>query len=106
MSDTRIDAVPFARSSLDGSPDEELERAGQAIVFLLQRAADVAAEKVARAVEQEQRLAAELQESEGRVKELEAELRDALDRADRAESWLLRIKEEIQTNLFDRAAGP
>jgi hypothetical protein len=105
MSETRISKVTFDHSSIEGSP-EELERAGRAIVSLLQKAADAATEKVARAVDEEQRLAAELQHSEERVKELEVQLRDAQDRADRAERWLLRIKQEVQTNFFDRAFGP
>src|SRR4051794_29593839 len=92
--ETRKNTVAFAQSSKDGSPDEELERAGLAVLSLVQKASHAATEKVARVADQQQKLAAELRETKTRMKELQADLRDAQDRADRAEKWLLRIQQE------------
>jgi hypothetical protein len=88
-----------------GGPDA-VERSGQAIIALLQQAADASRRNEDRAQARAEQLAEDLRESEARVQQLEAHARHYQDRAVQAEKWLLRIYTEIQQRLIEPMAQP
>jgi hypothetical protein len=78
----------------------QLDSAGQAILSVLQKAADAAEANNRRAVETAQKLSGQLRAAENKIAELEAENRLYRERSERAEEWLRRIYSEIQDNLI------
>lgn len=88
-----------------GGPDA-VERSGQAIIALLQQAADAARRNEDRAHARAEQLAEELREMEGRLQQLEEHARHYQDRATQAEKWLLRIYTEIQQRLIEPMGDP
>ena len=95
--------VPFDSSSRAREPDAlDLDRSGQAIIALLQEAADAARANEDRAMSVAQKLSGQVQTVEDRAKQLEADVRYHQDRADRAEEWLLRVYKEIEDRFFDQ----
>ena len=92
--------VPFGPSAGDKQSDE-LDRSGEAIISLLQQAADAARANEDRAAGVSQQLSAELQAAEDRAAQLEAEVQAYQDRAFRAEKWLLRVHKEIEDKFFE-----
>src|SRR5687767_2322073 len=76
------------------------QRSGQAIISLLQQAADVARRNEERAKAQAVQLADELRVTEERLRALEARVRHFEARAAEAENWLLRIHDEVQERLI------
>ena len=91
--------VPFDPSAGERELDE-LDRSGEAIVSLLQQAADAARANEDRAAGVSQQLSAELQAAEDRAAQLEAEVQAYQDRAFQAEKWLLRVYKEIEVQFF------
>ena len=93
--------VPFA-PKLNGRSEtgDTLDRAGQAILGLLNRAASAAEANCQQAVEIANKLSGQVRAAEGRIRELEAQVRH--QRADRAEKWLYQISVEIEQNFFGR----
>jgi len=81
------------------------QRSGQAIISLLQQAADAARRNEERAKAQALHLAEELRASEERCRAIEARLRHFEQRAAEAEEWLLRIHEEVQDRLIAPLTG-
>ena len=67
------EVIPFARSA-QGAPDNQLDRAGQTILDLLSKAADVAEQNSRHAIDTAQRLSHQLRAAEDRIAELEAEV--------------------------------
>jgi hypothetical protein len=78
-----------------------LDSAGQAILKLLHKAADAAEANSRRALETAQKLSSQLRAAEDRIAELEAEVQQYRERADRAEEWLRRIYREIEDRLVN-----
>jgi|SRR6516162_7326563 hypothetical protein len=78
----------------------QLDSAGQAILKLLHEAANTAEANSRHALETAQRLSSQLHTAEDRIAELEAELHQSRDRADRAEKWLRKIATEIENRLI------
>ena len=76
-----------------------MDRSGHAIVALLQRAADLSNDEWDRARTQADALSQQLQAAEDRINQLETEVEDFQDRADRAEMWLQSVKKEIEKTL-------
>src|SRR5438105_4455162 len=76
--------------------------AGHAILSLLQKAADMAKEDCARAMDLAHKLSFQLRAAEERVREAEAEAAHFRDRAARAEAWLLRIHTEVEQTFFQK----
>jgi hypothetical protein len=76
------------------------QQSGQAIVSLLQQAADVARRNEERAKAQARHLADELRAAEERCRLMEARLRHFEARAQEAEDWLVRIHDEVQERLI------
>src|SRR5215207_2940907 len=98
------ESVSFANSSKDGPPGEELERAGKAILVLIDRAAQTTQTRVAEAAKAAQNVTEQLRAAEDRIGQLETELRHYRERAARAEEWLNRVRDEIQNNFFSQNA--
>jgi chromosome segregation ATPase len=101
--------VPFA-PKLNGKAEtgDTLDKAGQAILGLLNRAASAAEANYRQAVEANRKLSGQLRGAEDRIRELEAKVRHHEDRADRAEKWLYQISVQIEQKFFgidDRRAS-
>jgi hypothetical protein len=95
--------VPIAPVS-KGQPDTNIvaDDSGRAIVALLQKAAEMAKEDCARAMDLAQRLSSQLRAAEERASELEAEAAHFRNRAARAEEWLQRIHNEVEQGFFQK----
>ena len=93
------EVVPFARSP-QAPRDEgsQLDKAGETILQLLNKAADVAEQNSRQAIDTAQRLAHQLRSAEDRIAELEAEVEAYRQQAERAEQWL----HKIYTGIEDR----
>src|SRR4051812_36967207 len=103
--DNPTNGAALSRAIERGAPrEEDLERAGKAILILIERAAGATATRVAMAADTAQKLAVELRTAEDRIGELELEVRHYQERAVRAEEWLLRVQHEIQNNFFKQNA--
>ena len=93
--------VPFApKSNSKSEAGDQLDRAGQAILGALHRAAGAAEANYQQAVEVTHKLSAQLRSAEDRITQLEATVRHREDRADRAEKWLYQISMEIEQKFF------
>jgi hypothetical protein len=90
--------VPFAPTpkTLPDAADES----GRTIVALLQKAADMAKEDCARAMDLAHKLSFQLRASEERLREAETEAAHFRERAARAEAWLVRIHNEVEQVFF------
>jgi len=106
--------IPFGHNPkeiipLDPKPGEvvadgdAVDRTGQAIVSLLQEPAETANSNCDRAMNLAHKLSMELQAAEERIRELELEMRRYQDRAQRAEQWLVRIRNDIEQKFFEKA---
>jgi hypothetical protein len=96
-------AVPFAPSRKSGARTEagdSVEMAGQTIVGLLNQAVEAADANTKHALDVALKLSRELQAAEGRITDLEADLKHHKDRAERAEKWLNHIASEIEQNFL------
>jgi hypothetical protein len=95
--------VPFAPAP-KSHPDANIvaDDSGRTIVALLQRAAEMAKDDCARAMELAHKLSFQLRATEERCRELEAQATHFRDRAARAEQWLLRIHNEVEQTFFQR----
>ena len=94
--------IQFARGAKDSTRDEgdQLDKAGQTLLQLVQNAAGVAEENSRRALSTAQKLSHQLRAAEDRIAELEAELTTYQERADRAEQWLHRVYTEIESRFL------
>jgi hypothetical protein len=90
---------PETGSALSHRKDQ-LDLAGQAILSLLEKAADAAEDNNRRAVETAQKLSTQLRAAKARIPELEAENQLYRERSERAEDWLRRIYSEIQESFI------
>ena len=79
-----------------------LDKAGQTILQLLNKAADVAEQNSRHAIDTAQRLSHQLRAAEDRIAELEAEVEAYRQQAERAEQWLHKVYTEIEDRLLDR----
>jgi hypothetical protein len=86
----------------DGDP---LDRSGQAIIELLQQAAETANSNCDRAMELAHKLSVQLRSAEERIRELESDTNHFHDRAQRAEKWLARIYKDIEDKFFNPESG-
>jgi hypothetical protein len=95
--------VPFAPMQ-KGPPDGHIvaDDSGRTIVALLQKAAEMAKDDCARAMDLAHKLSFQLRSAEERARELEAEAAHFRDRAARAEAWLLRIHNEVEHTFFQK----
>ena len=96
----------MANYSEDGSAPnggDQLDSAGRAILKLLHEAAGAAEANSRQALETAQTLSNQLRTAEDRVAELEAQLQQYRDRAERAEEWLRKISTEIEDRLINES---
>jgi hypothetical protein len=103
--DKAATVVPFAPTPKVQQPEVVADESGRTIIALLQKAADMAKEDCARAMDLAHKLSFQLRASEERVRELEAEAGHFRDRATRAEAWLLRIHNEWSRYFLQRRSG-
>jgi hypothetical protein len=96
--------IPFAPGKDANPVSETVERSGEAIVTLVQQAANVAKDNCGRALDVAHKLSMQLRATEERIKELEQDVRHYHDRAMRSEQWLARIYMEIEEKFFDPKA--
>ena len=84
---------------------DQLDRAGQAILGLVSRAADTTEADAQAAREATEKLAHQLRAANNQINELTAILRYCQERADRAEKWLFQISSEIEQRFFGANDG-
>ena len=95
--------VPFApKPNAKPEAGDPLDRAAQAILGLLHRAAADAEANYQQALEMTRQLSAQLRAAEDRIGKLEAHARHHQERAERAERWLYQISVEIEQKFFGR----
>jgi hypothetical protein len=95
--------VPFApKPNAKPEAGDPLDRAAQAILGLLHRAAADAEANYQQALETTRQRSAQLRAAEDRIRELEAHARHHQERAERAEQWLYQISIEIEQKFFGR----
>lgn len=97
-------AIPRALN-LDSKADDPVDKAGHAILGLLNQAANTAEATKQQAIEIAQKLAAQLRAAEDRIRELETKIRYYEDRSDRAERWFYQISTEIEQRFFGQPDG-
>ena len=95
-------AVRSGPASKENGQDggDPTERSGQAIIALLNEAADSAKTTCEQAMNTAGTLSTQLRAAEDKVELLESELRHYQDRVSRAENWLSRVYKEIEQNFF------
>jgi hypothetical protein len=91
--------VPFAPTP-KAQPEAAVDESGRAIVAMLQKAADMAREDCARAMDLAHKLSFQLRAAEERARDAEAEAVHFRERAERAEAWLVRIHGEVEQAFF------
>ena len=115
QSETPASVVAFAPK---GRPNATMlaDEAGDGILAMLHKAADMAKEDAARAMDLAHKLSFQLRDAEERARELSFQLRDAEERAReleaqathfrertaRAEDWLVRIHNELEQTFFQK----
>ena len=94
--------VPLAPTDKGTSSNsgDQLDKAGQSILHLLQKAAGVAEENNRHALEMAQKLSHQLRAAEDRIAQLEADVAAYQDRAERAEQWLHKVYTEIEERFL------
>jgi len=100
MDKPSTEVVRFASKQKPRAEFEPIDRAGHAVIALLQKAADIAEENIERAMTVAHRLGLELRTAEDRIRELEGEVERLESRATRAEQWLGTIKKEIEDTII------
>ena len=99
----RPEVIPFAQSAQGGRDDNtQLDKAGQTILQLLHKAADVAEQNSRQAIDTAQRLSHQLRTAEDRIAELEAAAETHRQQAERAEQWLHTIYTEIENRFLQQ----
>jgi hypothetical protein len=97
------EVIPFGRSAQGARDDNnQLDKAGQTILDLLSKAADVAEQNSRHAIDTAQRLSHQLRAAEDRIAELEAEVEAYRQQADRAEQWLHKVYTEIEERFLQQ----
>ena len=111
MTDQATDApalIPYAPKENSTASEPDVDRAGNAILGLVDRAADTAVADLQDARELAEKLADRLRAShdqlgaaQDQINNLEADVRYYQDRTDRAEKWLHQISSKIEQRFFD-----
>jgi len=103
MEDKVNSAIPSAPTpkSLPGD-GVIVDEAGQAIIALLGKAAQMTKESCTQAMDVAHRLSVQMRAAEERTRKAEAEAAHYRDRATSAEAWIMRIREEVERVFFER----
>ena len=98
------EVIKFARAARTQNSDQ-VDQAGNTILQLLSKAADVAEQNSRQAFDTAQRLSDQLRAAEDRIVLLEAQVEAYRQEADRAEEWLHRVYTEIEDCFIRPEAG-
>ena len=102
----RSAVIPYAAKAKNTDTEaDQLDRAGHAILGLLNRAADSTEADLRAAREGAAKLADQLRVAHNQINELTANLRYYQERTDRAEKWLHQISYEIEQRFFGANDG-
>jgi len=99
-----IPLVPAERepSRADSDP---LDRSGESIIALLEKAARSADDDCRRAMDLAHKLSIQLRAAEDRANQLQAHVEYFQDRAERAENWMARVYKEIEEKFMSQRAS-
>ena len=106
VTDTRVAAIPDVAEAKNTEADvvdraaDVVDRAGNAIVELVNRAANNGEANLLASQETAEKLAYQLRAAQGRINELEANVRYYQDRTERAEKWMHQISSEIHRKFL------
>ena len=84
---------------------DQLDKAGETILQLVDKAAGVAEQNSSRALTMAQKFSDQLRAAEDRIAELETESATYRERAHRAEQWLHTVYTEIEDRFFQSREG-
>jgi chromosome segregation ATPase len=94
--------IPFAPKNAAPDNADQLDNAGQTILKLLHKAADVAEANSKHALDMAQKLSHQLRSAEDRIAELEAEVQHYQEKCERAERWLHKVYTEIEDRFLQQ----
>ena len=96
------EVIPFAKAVEGGRRDNsnQLDEAGEAILQLLGKAADITEQSSQQAFETARRLSQQLRAAEDRIAQLEADLDTYRQKAERAEQWLHTVYTQIEERFL------
>jgi chromosome segregation ATPase len=97
--------IPFAPKNAAPGNADQLDNAGQTILKLLHKAADVAEANSKHALDMAQKLSHQLRSAEDRIAELEAEVQHYQEKCERAERWLHKVYTEIEDRFLQQGDG-
>jgi hypothetical protein len=97
--------IPFTPKNAAPDSADQLDKAGQTVLKLLQKAAGVAEANSHHALEMAQKLSHQLRAAEDRIAKLEAEVGIYQDKAERAEQWLYKVYTEIEDRFLRQDDG-
>jgi molecular chaperone GrpE (heat shock protein) len=80
----------------DFESGEPIDRAGESVLLLLQKAAHTAEQNSRQAFDAAQELSQQLRAAHDHIAQLEGEVAAYRERAERAEAWLDKIRTEIE----------
>src|SRR5437763_1015301 len=101
QADTTEAVVPYAPKAKNADSEADLlDRAGNAVLGLVNRAARTAEADLQAAREVAEKVADELRAAQRRINELEVNVRYYQDRTERAEKWLHQISFEVQQRFL------
>jgi hypothetical protein len=84
---------------------DAMDESGQAVLAMLQKAADLSNDNCDRAMAMAHKLSIQLRAAEDQINQLQAENMQLQDRAVRAETWLQVIQKEIEEKLLAPRPG-
>jgi hypothetical protein len=105
QSESVVQFASAAKSTTSAGVDQ-LDSAGQTILQLLNKAANVAEQNSKHAIDMAQKLAHELRIAQQRISDLEAEVVAYQNQAERAEQWLHKVYSEIEDRFFAARQKP
>ena len=100
-SDSVVRFTPASRNDPPADGDQ-LDKAGQTILQLLNTAADTAEQNSRQAIDIAQKLSHQLRAAQQRISELEAEVVAYQNQAERAEQWLHKVYTEIEDRFLQQ----
>jgi hypothetical protein len=97
--------IPFAPANKSESlvSADQVDVAGQNVLALLHRAAEISNEEYNHAVDVAHKLSDQLHDANERIKDLEANVQHYQHRTERAERWLIQIATDIEQRFFGKA---
>ena len=98
--DTPEQVLKFAPKQKPRREGDRMDEAGQAIVSMLQEAANLSNDNCDRAMSLAHKLSVQLRAAEEQINQLQKEVAFFQDRAVRAETWMALIQEEIEGKLL------